>query len=109
MCKFIGSEVVLANVLEAQEDGVTYRDLTDYCDRVKVLMAKEAETDSSYACVAFSLSDRDLAEDVSRYPKMFRYFGGKYYRGIDFDLSRFSGFTQPKLRNILRQAAEVPV
>lgn len=107
MCKFIGSEVILANVLDAdvEDDGVTYRDLAAYCERVKDRLAEEAERNGSDACVAFDLSDRALAEDLSRYPEMFRCFAGKYYRGIDFQLSRFRGYTSADLRRILKEAA----
>lgn len=108
MCTFFDSEVVLLNALRNDHDnaGVGYRDIRDYCTRVKNSLFNEENSDVK--CVSFQISKRELEDNVLEYPFLFQSHMGRYFRGAGYDPDIFDGRNSMKMNTILKEAALQP-
>lgn len=88
MCIYVGSDVVLANLLcysPQAENGLNYSDMETYCRQVKDRLL--AEKKEGY--ISFQLSDFQLDNSIREYPRYFSRFAGRYYRGTYFQIEPF--------------------
>lgn len=107
MCTYIGSDVILANLLcysPDVQDGVTYSDIETYCKKIKEIIAKDKT--SNIRSISFGVSDPQLDVSLRVYPNYFKRFIGKYYRGIDFQMKPFEYRVDNKMKEIMKEAAE---
>ncbi|MBQ6207138.1 MAG: hypothetical protein IJK52_08650 [Oscillospiraceae bacterium] len=104
MSWFINSEVLLTNLLE-RSNGVTYEDIENYCAQITVVLKKKQSAES----VLFDLNAASFSEDLSRYPKAFRFSSGQFCRGLAFNTMkrRFQRNTDEEHQKILKDAAEL--
>lgn len=105
MCTFVDSEVVLLNSLRNDENncGVEYRDIRDYCSRLKRLLFENGKGDIK--CVSFQVSKSSLEENVKEYPGLFRLYSGRYYRGVRYNPRVFDRRNGKEINQALIDAA----
>ena len=105
MCTFIDSEVVLLNLLcnDHNDSGVDYRDLREYCDKIKTALFKEEG--ENIKCVSFQISKQSLDNNVIDYPSLFQTCMGRYYKGSEFNPNVFDRRNSRKINRILRECA----
>ena len=86
---FVDPEVILLNALrcDVENNGIEYQDIRNYCERVKKMLFAIGKEEIN--CVSFRISKNSLEAVVDTYPKLFRYFGGRYYRGVGYDPNFF--------------------
>lgn len=106
MCMFIDSEVLLANLLHYRngDNGVSYGEIENYCNDLKNCLIEDPH--GNIHCISFQISFQTLREKVLRYPACFKLLSGKYYKGEDFNLSRFDLRTQENVKQILANVAQ---
>lgn len=109
MCTYIGSDVVLANLLyySKEKNGVTFSDIENYCQRIKSAIAKLDTSHTQF--VSFQINDASLAGDLKTYPKLFKHFSGKYYMGSELNTNNIRQFKyrlSPEMNEIMRREAE---
>lgn len=106
MCVYIGSDVVLANLLYYStnaEEGVSFADIEEYCGRVKDTIRKNAY---QIDLISFQIDNYQLNYSLRLYPNYFKKFVGKYYKGNDLDIEYFKGRLNSEMNIILRSVAE---
>ena len=106
MCTFVDSEVVLLNSLrcDVENKGIEYQDIRNYCERVKKMLFAIGKEEIN--CVSFQISNSSLEEDVETYPRLFRYYCGKYYRGVGYDPNVFDRRNGREINRVLKEAAQ---
>ena len=84
---FFDTEVILLNVLknDIKNEGVTYGDIRNYCDNLKQYLFENNKTN----CVCFGISKNSLEDIVEKYPRIFRSYSGRYYKGVGYNPNLF--------------------
>ena len=106
MCVYVGSDVVLANLLYYSpnaEEGIDFTDIEEYCYRIKNAIINNSHR---IKFISFQVNDYQLNYSLRSYPDYFKKFLGKYYKGIDLDIRCFENRVTPEMSTILRTVAE---
>ena len=100
----LDTEVILTEILAANEagDGVSYTDIRKFCNEVKCALFAEAE---GVKCISFDISKNDLTKCVKVYPRQFRIFDGRYYRGSSYDPGLFKSRNEERVNEIMERVA----
>ena len=85
MCLYVGSEVILANLL-TKKDGVTPEEISSYCQRLRTVLAQDPE----YKNVYINLNTKEINYALSKYNKEFRCFQGRYFVNKKINLKHFN-------------------
>lgn len=100
---FVDPEVILLNALRCDEKniGITYQDIRDYCTNIKEKLFIENPEISS---ISFQISKSSLENVVNTYPRLFRYFCGRYYRGVGYNPDIFDRRNTKEFKRILKKS-----
>lgn len=106
MCLYVGSAVVLANLLNYSinsENGIVFSDIERYCKKIKIeINSLNKET----KFISFQVYDRSIENVINLYPKHFKEINRRYYKGLDFDIDEFSWKLSPELRMLFENSAK---
>ena len=81
MCLYVGSEVVLANLL-SKKDEITIEDISLYCEKLK----KRLSNKNLY----ININDEEINNMLLKYPDEFRYFQDRYFANDKINLNYFN-------------------
>lgn len=105
MCVYVGSDVVLANLLyysPKAEKGINFADIEKYCFKIRETMAEKRQQ----GYIAFLVNDFQLENDLREYPDYFNRFAEKYYRGVNLQIEPFKKRVSPEISNVMRRVAQ---
>ena len=85
MCLYVGVEVVLANLLSAN-DSASLQDIVLYCQRLSDVFFDDLHVKSVY----MNINNREIEQALSRYEREFRHFQGRFYINEQIDLHHFN-------------------
>lgn len=107
MCYYIGSDVVLANLLyyrsSAQDKGVSFPEIEKYCEAIKLQLLKSGRNKTDY--ISFGINRDELNNDVEMYPDEFRKFQNRYYN-IGIKIEPFKLRLVEELSDIMESVAK---
>lgn len=107
MCMYIGSEVILANLLSfypKAEQGVDFNTIERYCNGIKKELLNKNSTANF---VSFHVNDDELDSSVQIYPRQFKKFMDRYYRGKELDVQEFNSVVKAELNDVLVSVAQM--
>jgi hypothetical protein len=106
MCLYVGTDVVLANILPAVGDrGITHGRFIDFTREVSATLAKK----SSDGCVYINDNADELDFMLVRYGKFFGFFRGRYFPTKKLDekaVASFNSKVEEDIAAVLRESAE---
>lgn len=106
MCLYVGSDVVLANLLNYSinsENGIVFSDIERYCEKIKIeINSLNKET----KFISFQVYDRSIEDVINLYPTHFKEINRRYYKGLDFDIDEFSWKLSPEFRMLFENSAK---
>lgn len=105
MCAFIDTEVVLANLLQAdhENNGVSFKDLENYCHQLSTRLYNMPGED--IRCISLQIYKNELENVVNTYPDLFQSYRERYYKGPEFNLGRFDRRTKASIREAMSEVA----
>lgn len=108
MCYYIGSDVVLANLLEyahgAKEKGISFVDIENYCKRIKEALVANGKNKQDY--IYFGVNKRELDSDMEVYEDQFRKFQDRYYANDKINIHNFDRGLSPDVRAVMESVAK---
>lgn len=103
MCIYIGSEVVLANIL-AKRKKATLNDIKRYCQNLREYLLSQYQIDNVY----ININSEKLEDALLKYNREFRRFGRDYYINRELVLRHFnSRFGDERIVKALEKVAEI--
>ena len=81
MCLYVGSEVVLANLL-SKKDEITIEDISLYCEKLKEHLSNKN--------LYININDEEINNMLLKYPNEFRYFRDRYFANKKINLDYFN-------------------
>ncbi len=108
MCFYVGSEVVLANLLlyrKATDDqtGVSMEDISKYCTKLKQKIKKLEWVDTNY--IYINVNPDSVDEAISRYKIEFKKFNSKYYINEGININYFNTLYTSEVAEVLKETA----
>lgn len=106
MCLYVGTDVVLANLLRYCSNsamGISFSDIEKYCERIK---NEINSLDNGTKYISFQIYDRSLENTINIHSKHFKKINKKYYKGLDFNINEFSWKIKPELSIVLENIAK---
>ncbi len=103
MCIHVGSEVLLANLLNDQKYsniGVSFDDIYDYSEKLKSIFKENHNIKSFY----IASNSFELENALSEYKIEFRQFQEKFYINERFNIRLFNKRYNTKVQEILVEA-----
>lgn len=101
MCVYVGSEVILANLLSNQ-NSVSENELEVYCDKLKEFLTKEKSIDNVY----INLNNHELESTLLIYNKEFRRFQGRFFVNEAINLHYFNDRFDSNISSALLSVAQ---
>lgn len=105
MCTYVGSDVVLANLLSVKDEdqGVNMKDVMKYCNQVMVEISNMKNDKRQY--FYFDIYSDSVDEAVNSYKLIFDKFAGKIYRKNNINLEYFNSRYPSELSIIFTKVA----
>lgn len=102
MCLYVGSEVILANLL-TKKNGVTPEEISSYCQHLGDILSQH------WGCrnVYINLNTKEMNYALSKYNKEFRYFQGRYFANKTMNLSHFNARYDDQVIAAFSEAAQM--
>lgn len=101
MCVFVGSEVVLANVL-SHKNGVSIYEVRQYCEKLKEELSHQESNKSVY----INFNSKSLESTLLKYKKEFRRFQDRYFVNEEISLEQFNGRFDEETASVLESVAQ---
>lgn len=101
MCIYLGSEVILANLLSEKRE-VTLGDVNLYCKELEKILASKKINKKIY----ININSDELEKTLLKYNKEFRYFRGNFFINEEFNLDHFNSRFNEKIVNTLESVAK---
>lgn len=106
MCLYVGSEVILANLLVYNKaySSVGAKDIIKYCEILKNEIVKIKSSGTEY--MYFNVTQQSIDDAINRYKSEFRKFGDEVYINNEIELSYFNARYSSEIVEILKRTAE---
>lgn len=101
MCVYVGSEVLLANLL-SHRSSVSSKEIESYCEKLKEIFSNEMNINNIY----LDSNDRTLETALARYEGEFRQFQGRFYRNQTINIRHFNDRFDEEISSTFRKAAQ---
>lgn len=99
MCVYVGSEVLLANLLSYREN-VSELEIELYSEKLKNILKDEKEN------VYINLNDNALEYVLMKYEKEFRRFQGRFFVNESINLNQFNDRFDSNISSMLMLVAQ---
>lgn len=106
MCMYIGSEVLLSNLLNyypKSNEGIDFSEIEKYCIAIKEAIANDENSSANF--ISFRLNDDELESNLRLYPGVFKKFMDKYYKGKNFNGYNFDSRVRPEISLVMKRTA----
>lgn len=107
MCVYVGSDVVLANLLyfhPRSKDGISFSDIENYCFDIKKALIRKGVSKTEY--ISFNINRDELSSDMSMYNNEFKKFQNRYYSKASINIDQFNSRLKPEISSVMQEVAK---